>query len=163
MEQSESGVAGAHRGIARRYARADVEVEDEPFSDHDKAARLSVAIHNVCSATSWARARTFLWAMSSASSRSEIDRVPCGWSLVTSVCWTDEGKRERQSMGCVGAVPVLRNQTPSMPDWQASQKPTNAGVCSTSSCKRVGRSRKESAMARKSCAMCKPRGVMRTR
>ena len=87
----------------------------DPLSDHDRAARLSVAIHNVRSAMSWAWAMMSLWATRAVNSRSEMEIAPLGWSRVTRVDWTREGKRCRHRIGAVRVVPLLPNHTLPIP------------------------------------------------
>ena len=65
---------------------------EDPLSDHERAARLSVAIHKVCSATGWVVANTSLWAIMAVSLRSEIEMVPRGLLVDTSACWMGDAK-----------------------------------------------------------------------
>lgn len=101
------------------------------------AARLSLAIHIVRSVTSRVCARTSVCAMTPASSKSEMEMVPFGFSVVTSAADTPAENFCRHRMGDV-LVSRASNHTPSIPCWQASQAPTSDGATGTSSVKRVG-------------------------
>jgi hypothetical protein len=86
----------------------------EPFADHATAARLSLAIHTVRSATSRSCARMSLWAIMPVSSKSEMVMAPCRLSLVTNWRATRTGKRWRQTIGDASGLSAS-NQTPPIP------------------------------------------------
>ena len=118
----------------------------EPAVDRVKAARLSLAVQMVRSATGWLDESTSLCAISAASLRSEMESVPVGCAFVTSSRCTVPGKGCRHTSGGDSAP----NHTPPIPCWQASHAPMYAGVVGTNLRKRVGRMLgSESAMARK--------------
>ena len=121
---------------------------------HDRAARLSPAIHIVRSWTCRWCAKTPRWAMRPVSSKSEMDTVPALWSEVIRSCRIAAGNGCRQSTG--GAVgSKASNQTPPMPWRHASQAPMSDGARGTSSMRRVGRERRESAINVKSSIAAK--------
>ncbi len=80
-----------------------------------------------------------------AASRSDVEMDPCGRSAeVTSAAWIGGG---------LEGASRENDHNPPMPPMHASLAPRNSGSSGTSSCNRVGRDCRESAMVRKSEAM----------
>lgn len=89
------------------------------------AATLSVATQRVRSATLVWWARTSLWPINAASSRSEMDIVPFGLSEVTRARCTCLGKAMHHTVGGKALVASLLgpNHTPPIPTPLASLAP----------------------------------------
>ena len=105
---------------------------EEPLLDQETAARLSLAIQIVRSAMSRWVARIPLWAMTPASSKSEMETVPRGLADVIREAAMCAGNRKRHRTGAaVGSK--ASNHTPPMPKRQASQAPMSEGAVGTSS------------------------------
>ena len=92
---------------------------EDPFVAHETAARLSLAIHSV---RSW----TSLCAIVAVSSRSDMDKVPCGQSAVIRAAQMCGGNGWRQTMGDVVGL-MTSNQTPPIPVRRLSQAPMSEG------------------------------------
>ena len=99
---------------------------EDPFVAHETAARLSLAIHSVRSWTERCCARTSLCAIVAVSSRSDMDKVPCGQSAVIRAAQMCGGNGWRQTMGDVVGL-MTSNQTPPIPVRRLSQAPMSEG------------------------------------
>ena len=136
----------------RTVTRADRDVADPLLAQYATAVRLSLAVQMVRSATPRRDVRTVWYAMTPASSKSEIEMDPRELSAVAKDAVMCTGKRCRQTTGAAEKSNAS-NQTPPISLEQTSQAPmSEGGAVGTSSCRRVGRSTTTLTSARKSAA-----------
>ena len=106
----------------------------EPLVAQASEAWLSPASQIVRSASGYRVARTALWAIVPANSKSEMEMDPPRLVLVTKERRIAGGNSVRQRK-----ADVPTNHTPPMPRWQASHAPAANVASGTSSRNRVGR------------------------